>query len=188
MMLKNKYIIIFILFVLFTTDLLLLYNHFKKQNLIIKLNRQVQILENSNLDNKMESAIDFIPLDAINIETKPTRLLLISFLTEQGCGSCLQAEIIYLNTIYSKYKDYLIVFYDGHPDILKSFNAKFKFQNTNRLKRQFNLPLRFDNPVSILVDSYGSVQSYHKAVVSDPEASANFYFKINSILKSVYEN
>lgn len=182
---KNK--VLFILFVLLTSDILLLFQNFEKQNSINELNRQLQILEKLNPTNEMGLNIDYKLLDSIDMEIKPNRLLLISLLTEQGCGSCLEEEIEYLNTIYSKYKDYLLVFYEGNPSVLKSFNAKFKFQNTNNLKKKFNLPIRVDNPVSILVDKYGNIQSYHKAVVSDPSASASFYFKVNSLFKSVYE-
>lgn len=152
------------------------------------MNRQVKILDNLRTTNETPLNIDFALADSIDIEISSYKLLLISFLTEQGCGSCLEEEIKYLNAIYSKYKDYLLVFYEGNPNVLKSFGAKFKFQNTNYLKRKFNLPIRIDNPISMLVDKYGNIQSYHKAVVSDPSASASFFFKVNSLFKSVYEN
>lgn len=183
---KNK--ILFILFVLLTSDILLLYQNIEKQNSINELNRQLQILEKFKPTNEISLNIDFTLLDSIDIEIKTNKLMLISFLTEQGCGSCLEEEIKYLNSIYSKYKEYLLVFYEGNPNVLKSFDVKFIFKNISSLKKKFNLPFRIDNPVSILVDRYGNIQSFHKAVVNDPGASATFFFKVNSLFKSVYEN
>lgn len=187
MFFKNKTIVLFVALLL-VFNFIFIYKNIEKQKLIIELQCQIVYLENLSIDNKVSKTINYPNVILSNIETKNSKLMLISFLKGNVCGTCLEDEIKFLNTLNNKFNNYLIVYYEGNPNRLKSLGAEFSFQTLDNIEEKFSLPIKIDNPVSILVDRTGIIQSYHKAIVGDKEASAVFFNKINSIFQSVYEN
>ncbi|GMU96919.1 MAG: hypothetical protein AMXMBFR50_24340 [Ignavibacterium album] len=129
---------------------------------------------------------DFAEQD--KLETKDGKVFLVSLLKGDNCNKCLEDEIKFLNVINNNFGKYLKVYYQGRPNRLKASNVKFDFQVIDNLQEKFNLPIILDNPVSLLIDKNGYIQSYHKAIPGKPEVSARFFEKVKSLFQTVYEN
>lgn len=188
MIVKGKMLITFNA-ILIALNVFLIYKNFEKQLSINELQSQIIKLENSsnNLTNSNINKISKLNLKSLVIENK--KLMILTLIKNDVCGSCLINEIKFINKINSKYDKYIKVYYEGYSNDLKKLGANFEIIEVVNLSDKFQIPdNNLDNPASFVIDKNGNIQSYHKAIPGRPEVSAEFFEKIKSLFQSVYEN
>jgi|SRR5690606_14045898 len=183
----NKKIITVIISALLILDIYLLYNNYKKQQIITELQKQIINLENSKYDNIEKGFINFKPIELVNYNDKETKFILISLLSEEACKMCLKNEIKLLNNLNSNYSNYLKVYYEGNSDYLKELNAEFNFQLIENLKEKFSLPFPIENPISFLIDKNNYTYSIHKAIIGNEEVSKKYFKSVAFLFDAIYK-
>ena len=117
----NNKLISFIILALVILDIFLLFRGVQKEVITSELEQQVTYLENSKNNYNILSEVNSKPFKIVNTSNYTPALNLITFLSEDVCGTCLETEIKFLNNINSNYSRYLRVYYQGNPDYLKDF-------------------------------------------------------------------
>ncbi len=170
-------------------NVLLLFKNYKNHFVMSKLQSKIIRLENSNyiITNSNIEEVQKLDLEKFSINNK--KLMLLTLIKDNVCGSCLINEIKYLNDINSEFSDHIKVYYEGYKNNLTSLGANFEIIEVLNLSDKFQISDHIiDNPASFVIDKNGYILSYHKAISSSPESSAKFYDKVKSIFHSVYEN
>lgn len=170
-------------------NLILIYNNIKNQFVINELQSQIIRLENSNFRISNSNIDNLLKLNLEKFSIDNKKLMLLTLIKENVCGSCLKNEIKYLNDFNSEFRDHLKVYYEGYKNTLTNLGAKFEIIEVANISDKFQIPAYIiDNPASFVIDKNGYVISYHKAIPGISESSAKFYRKVSSLFQSVYEN
>lgn len=175
-MIKKNNILYVIIFSLLILNLILLYKNFQKQNWIN--NRS----ENNLSENGIVSSFTFNKF----VPNENKKIIVLTLITTDVCGSCLINEIKYLNILSNKFNKYLIVLYEGPAQNLINLGAKFQITEIGKISKEMQIDVTLDNPVTLVIDKHGNIQNFHKAINGKPEISSVFFNKLISLFDSIY--
>ncbi|MEO1023647.1 MAG: hypothetical protein AAFW89_13970 [Bacteroidota bacterium] len=172
-----------IIFVLVVLNGWLLYNNHQKNRLIDELsstNRPVS-WELETVDRTKV----YLSNKEVEIPDRPISLLV--FFSDQGCQSCMEDEVRFLNAFREENNNAFKVYLQTQraPTYLtRMFGADFEYTVIDPQQNIFNVDFELVNPISVLVDSTGLVHRMHKAEVGNSEKSEVFYHQ----MKTLFDN
>lgn len=172
--------IIGIIFVLVVFNILLLYTNFKQQNQISTLTEKIRLSKFGRIVNGNAKIIN------PEVRWSDTGVSLLIFFTDQGCEGCIENEVRNINSLTAKHNPYLRVYMLGeNATYLKRYHPNFSFETIPTDIPILDTELSITNPVAVLVDSRGIVQSVHTAEVGNPGISNRFYHRMHSLFESL---
>jgi|SRR5690606_3555634 len=182
---KKKNIIVFLAIILGLLNLFLIYQIINKQNKINALTSIIQIVESKERLGNLNSSI----VKEIKIKDSINKLKLISVITQEGCISCIQAEINYLNQLSNKYKNFVDIYFIGdNKNYLKALNSTFKYKIITNINEIVDIRSKVIQPFSLLIDSQKKIQKFNIASVVAPEKTEQFYSEVLSLLDIINDN
>lgn len=113
-------------------------------------------------------------------------ITLVVLFSDSGCYDCLRNEIKNIQKYYEVLKDHIKVCYLGleKDENYQYYDKRFPTSYIKTNASLFNGYLPVDSPVALLTDPEGNVYEIHKASISNPDRSHEFYKKMNSFFKA----
>lgn len=182
---KKSTILGFIIFVLAACNVFLLYTNAQWQNQINDLATQNYEQETAAL-----TAGDIISQNAKVIHPQvnlpDSGLALLVFFSIQSCSSCLEYEVPNFNTFYNRFPEhaqaYLVT---GGKPFLERYGAEFESTIISPSDSVFNVDLQIGNPVGVVVDAGGTIQSVYLSDVGKQTKSEHFYKRMVGLFSSL---
>lgn len=127
-----------------------------------------------------------------------SELSLISVVPESSCLSCVIYAIEILNDFFSKYPENYRAFFLKQDDVtdsvpINSFDIEFDFEVLEELSSIFPKMDSLDsnnmmNPIFLLIDRNGFVQSIHESEKFNPDKTDIFFSRVESLMAIYYED
>jgi len=153
------------------------------------LNSKVKNLEALNTHKYPQKSIANKSITFLGSLDSKNPVTMLAFFTDKGCMSCVLSEINMLNEWHQKFPESLQVYYTGKSkNYLDKYGAKFSYQNINNPEKLFDSSIVFGNPVVLVVDSGGTVQSIHTNDLSregSDRRRAIFYRRVISLFTAI---
>ena len=152
--------------------------------LLYSINQKDRVIEelgnSRNLNNWKFETVDstLFKISHYEVELGEASLKLIVFFSDQGCQSCIEDEVNFLNKFNAEHTSILNVYLlsaKAPTYLSRMFEASFDYKVIDPRINVFDVDFEFVNPIAVLVDSLGLVHRLHKAEVANSGKSEEFY-------------
>jgi len=120
------------------------------------------------------------------VQLPETGLSLIVLITDEGCITCMENEVRNLNDFHEKFRDRLKVYsFSRDTSYFEQFPVYFTLELIDPDRPVLDNEFDFNNPVALVTDNNGMVQTIQVAEVGKAGKRNEFYKRMTSLFKSV---